>query len=85
MKKNKNSGYPYLSEDRLSYIYKCVKCKAHIKKGIVACYRCGYEFTRIDVDKMIREYKENYSKNWHVKIYFVLFVGAIIILLLGIN
>lgn len=83
--KNKGNGYPYLNIDRLTYIYKCVKCKAHIKKGIATCYRCGYEFTSSDIDKMITEYKENYSKNWHVKIYFVLFVGGIVLLLLNIN
>jgi len=71
--------------DRLAYIYKCGKCRAHIKKGTRACYRCGYEFTEGDVAQMIAEYRANYSRNWHVKVYFVLFMIFVLVLLLGLN
>ncbi len=82
---NKKNGYPYLSSDRLAYIYKCGKCSAHIKKGTKACYRCGYEFTEGDVAQMIAEYRANYSRNWHVKVYFVMFMIFVLVLLLGLN
>jgi hypothetical protein len=34
---------------------------------------------------MIAEYRGNYSRNWHVKVYFVLFMIFVLVLLLGLN
>jgi hypothetical protein len=83
--KQEDKGYPHFSEDRLSYIYRCVKCRAHIKKDLLECYRCDHIFTPNDVNNMIREYRDNYSKNWHHKIYFIVFMLLIVAFLASIN
>lgn len=84
MKRNKEE-YPYLCEDRLKYIYKCVNCGAYVKKGTVECYRCNHKFSSSDVDTMVRHYEANYAKNWHHKVYFVLFMLFVLGLLYGLN
>jgi hypothetical protein len=84
-KRKEKAEYPYLSEDRLSYIYKCIHCGAYIKKGIKECYRCHHTFTERDVDIMIHQYRENDRKNWHHKLYFILFMLLILAMLFGFN
>lgn len=75
--------YPSLEEERALYVFKCPSCGAYVKKGALQCYRCDRVFSEQDVDTMIKGYRENRRKNWHLIIYFAgFFFGVLAFLIL---